>query len=121
MNIYNFIVGYWDIIILAVVLIATFAYLIYKGEKGIVFKMLFALVTEAEKNLGGGTGVLKLATVIESVYPKLPKFLKMFITAQTLEKWVDEVLKAAKKTWASNSNLAAYIESETNKTAENTI
>ena len=121
MNLYNFILAYWDIILVVIAVIASLVYLAFKGEKGIVYKMLYALVTEAEKEFGGGTGTLKLATVIEKIYPQLPRLIKIFVTAQTIDKWVDEVLTEAKKTWEKNSKIAAYIDSETNKTAENTV
>ena len=73
-------------------------------------KMLYALVTEAEKDLGGGTGSLKLASVIEKVYPKLPTIIKTFITEATLKKWIETALAAAKEAWAQNAKLAEYIE-----------
>ena len=38
-------------------------------------KMLDCLVTEAEKEYGSGTGALKLASVVEKVYPKLPAII----------------------------------------------
>ncbi len=78
-------------------------------NKSVVMKMLYALVTEAEKNLGGGTGALKLASVIEAIYPKLPAVIKMFITDELLQKWVEEALKIAKESWEKNSNIALYI------------
>lgn len=112
----NFILSNWDSVLMVIILIVAIVYLIFKGEKGVVFKMLFALVTEAEKTYGGGTGSLKLAKVIESIYPKLPAIIKMFLTAGTLEKWVNTVLDEAKKTWEKNSKLAAYIEDITKPT-----
>lgn len=113
MAIYEFILANWDSIVLVVALIVAIVYLIYRGEKGIVFKMLYSFVTEAEKAYGGGTGTLKLASVIAEIYPKLPRLIKLLITADTLEKWVETVLAEAKKTWEKNTNLAAYIEKST--------
>ncbi|NLA77499.1 MAG: hypothetical protein GX851_06705, partial [Clostridiales bacterium] len=75
-------------------------------------------VTEVEKTYGGGTGSLKLATVIETIYPKLTVLVRMFINVSVLEKWVDTVLAEAKKTWESNSSIAAYIKESEKPTTE---
>lgn len=89
---------------------------IFKGNKSVVMKMLYALVTEAEKNMGGGTGSLKLASVIEAIYPKLPSVIKVFITDAMLKNWVEEVLAIAKEAWEKNSNIAQYIAPVTDPT-----
>ena len=109
MNVINFVIEHWDIITLAIAALSAVVYAVFKGNKSVVMRMLFALVTEAEKNLGAGTGALKLASVIEQVYPKLPTIIKTFITAETLEKWVEDALVLAKKKWEENLNLQAYI------------
>ena len=100
MNVVNFIVQNWDFILLIVAAIAGVVFAIFKGNKSVVMKMLFSLVTEAEKEYGGGTGALKLAEVI----------VKTFVTAERLTKWVEEALAAAKAKWESNIAIAAYIE-----------
>ncbi len=110
MKVITFIINHWDIITLSVAAIAAVVYAIFKGNKSIVMMMLDALVTEAERAYGGGTGTLKLASVITEIYPKLPAIIKTFISAKTLRKWVEDALKAAKKKWEQNKNLKAYIE-----------
>lgn len=110
MNVVNFIVQNWDFILLIVAAIAGVVFAIFKGNKSVVMKMLFSLVTEAEKEYGGGTGVLKLAEVMNQIYPKLPPIVKTFVTAERLTKWVEEALTAAKAKWESNTAIAAYIE-----------
>ena len=110
MNVVNFIVQNWDFILLIVAAIAGVVFAIFKGNKSVVMKMLFSLVTEAEKEYGGGTGVLKLAEVMNQIYPKLPPIVKTFVTAERLTKWVEEALAAAKAKWESNIAIAAYIE-----------
>lgn len=112
MNIINFVSANWDIITLSVVAVAAVIFAIFKGNKSVVMKMLDALVTEAEKNFGAGTGTLKLASVIAEIYPKLPAVIKTFISAKTLEKWVEEALCIAKQKWNNNANIKAYIENE---------
>lgn len=112
MNVINFILEHWDIITLVTAAVACIVYAVFKGNKSVVMNMLFSLVTEAEKNFGSGTGALKLATVIEQVYPKLPTIIKTFISSATLTKWVEEALVLAKKKWEENLNLQAYIAPE---------
>lgn len=109
MNVINFILANWDFILLIVAAVAAIVFAIFKGNKSVVMKMLYALVTEAEKEMGGGTGSLKLASVIEAIYPKLPAVIKMFITDAMLKKWVEDALVLAKEAWEKNANIAQYI------------
>ena len=81
MNFINFITANWDSILAAVVIIASVIFAVIKQEKTIVFKMLYALVTEAEKVYGGGTGELKLSSVVSQVYEKMP-FLATLIPSE---------------------------------------
>lgn len=110
MNVIQFIMGNWDFILLIVLAALALIWAIFKGNKSVVMKMLVSLVTEAEKNFGGGTGTLKLASVIATIYPKLPAIIKAFITDGMLTKWVEEALIIAKEKWKTNSNIKAYIE-----------
>ena len=116
MNVINFILANWDFILLIVAAVAAVIYAIFKGNKSVVMKMLYALVTEAEKEMGGGTGSLKLASVIEAIYPKLPAVIKMFITDAMLKKWVEDALVLAKEAWEKNANIAQYIAPVTDPT-----
>lgn len=108
---FNFFVANWDIILFVIVLLVVLVYLWLRGGKSVVFKMLYAMVTEAEKEYGDGTGALKLASVIEKIYLKLPMMVRLFVTADTLQKWVETVLQEAKKTWEQNNNIQNYIKS----------
>ena len=83
---------------------------IFRGNKSVVMRMLYAAVTEAEKDFGGGTGSLKLASVIAAIYPKLPAFVKVFVSEKILTRWVEQALAAAKEVWAKNANIAGYID-----------
>lgn len=114
MNFLNFIAANWDSILAAVAVIGIAIFAVIKQEKAIIFKMLYALVTEAEKTYGGGTGELKLSSVVSQVYEKAP-VLASVIPVGTLEKWVDEALETAKKKWASNSKIANYITPDSNE------
>lgn len=116
MNVLNFIFTNWDFILLIVAAVAAVLYFSFTGNKSVVMKMLYALVTEAERELGGGTGSLKLATVIAKIYPKLPAIIKLFVNDETITKWVEEALEDAKEAWYRNTAIAGYIE----KTGEHT-
>ena len=109
MNVLEFIVVNWDFLLLIVAAIAALVFFAFKGNKSVVMKMLYALVTEAEKAYGSGTGALKLASVIAAIYPELPAVIKLFITEATLTKWVEDALEAAKEAWKKNAALAEYI------------
>lgn len=98
-----------NIIITLVVLlaiVAVFVFLAVRGKKKIIFKMLYALVNEAEKQFGSGTGKLKFAYVVEKIYSLLPSFFKIFITYKTLEKWIEKVLAEAKEYWAEQAGIS---------------
>lgn len=110
MNVLNFIASYWDSILIILGFVALLVVLYVKGQKNIVYKILYSLVTEAEKRFGGGTGELKQAYVIERIYNALPAVLKIFLTAERLGEWVDEGLALAKEKWAKNSSVSGYIE-----------
>ena len=105
MNVLNFIIANWDFILLIVAAVAAVVFAIFKGNKSVVMHMLYALVTDAETQLGAGTGSLKLAAVIDLIYPKLPGIIKTFISNDTLVRWVEEALAAAKEAWAKNPAL----------------
>lgn len=111
MNILNFLLANWDSVIVVIAFIALLVFLILKGEKSVVYKILYTFVTEAERQYGGGTGQLKQSAVINWVYERLPAIVKIFITAATLERWVDEAVERAKAEWEKNANIKEYIES----------
>lgn len=105
MQIIEFIISHWSDILLIVSAVITLVYAIYKKDLSLVRPQLFSLVTEAEKAYGGGTGVLKLASVVAAIYPKLPKLVKVFITERKLVQLIEDALTEAKKKWASNAKL----------------
>lgn len=114
MNVINFLLENWDFILLIIAAVASIVFAIFKGNKSVIMRMLYSLVTEAEQIYGGGTGSLKLAAVIDAIYPSLPAVIKLFITDATLVKWVEEALAAAKEAWQKNAALAEYVNTSTN-------
>lgn len=105
MSIINFLVANWDSVLVVVLVIAFVAFLIAKKQWGLLDKMLFALVTWAEREYGGGTGNLKLAAVIEKIYPHIPAIVRLFVSTATLEKLIEKALEEAKKRWDKNPAL----------------
>ena len=109
MNVINFIAQNWDLILLIVAAVTVIIFAIFKGNKSVVMRILYSLVTEAEQIYGAGTGSLKLAAVIDALYPNLPAVIKLFITDETLVKWVETALETAKDAWKKNAALAEYV------------
>ena len=109
MAILDFLAMHWDSILLILLFALLLVLLYIMGHKKIVYKILYSLVTEAEKQFGGGTGELKQAYVIEKLYSALPAVLKALVTAEQLEKWVDDALEKAKEKWKQNANIDGYI------------
>ena len=110
MAIIEFMAANWDSILAVLLACIALGILYFRGQKKIVYKILYSLITEAEKHYGGGTGELKQAYVIERVYKSLPTVLKSVISADRLGKWVDDALDAAKEKWGKNGNVSNYIE-----------
>lgn len=90
------------ILVLAVI-IAVVVILAIRGKKDIIYKMIFALVDEAEAAFGSKTGKLKFAYVIERIYTILPAFVRVFITYNMLEKLIEKALTEAKEYWAERT------------------
>lgn len=109
MEVINFLAQNWDSVLVVLLVVAVIIVLIAKRQYAILDKIIFSLVTEAEKKFGGGTGAAKLAAVIEWVYPKIPAVIRLFISEAQLEKLIERVLADAKKRWEKNPHLSAYI------------
>ena len=71
--------------------------------------MAKALCTEAERELGGGTGAIKKAKVVTWVYEGLPDILILFIPQSVINKLIEIGLTEAKKIWETNTAVATYI------------
>lgn len=76
-------------------------------------QIIFSMVTDAEKELGGGTGKLKSAKVAAWVYDKIPDELKPLFTAEDIQDMIDTVLREAQEYWNKNSKAREYIDSGT--------
>lgn len=66
-------------------------------------------VTEAEKQLGSGTGSIKLRYVYDMCVSKFP-WVTRLVTFVTFSQWVDDALVWMKEQIDKNQNIASYIE-----------
>ncbi len=112
MKVIEFILTYWSDILLVILALVSLVYGIYKKDYAIVKKLIFSLVTEAEQAYGSGTGALKLSTVVNVLYPRLPKLFKAFVTEKKLVAMIESVLEEAKEKWETNTKLKEFVESK---------
>ena len=68
-------------------------------------------VVEAERELGSGTGQLKLRMVYDMAVKQFP-FIVQLIPFDTFSKWVDEALDWMRGQLAENKAAQSYIESK---------
>ena len=110
----QFIYWHWLDIVLALVLFIFFGILIsYLASRpnGIVAKIIYGLVIEAEKDLGSKTGQLKKKQVISKVYQQLPVFIKFVVNEATVSRLIDEAVHFMKESLEqNNSNLSSLSE-----------
>ena len=110
MNVLTFLAKNWDSVLVVVAFLALVVVLIKRGETKILKQILFNLVTQAEKQFGGGTGSLKFAAVADWIYQRIPAVLKLLFTSSDIEKMIEAALEEAKKAWGANENLKGYID-----------
>lgn len=110
----QFIYWHWLDIVLALVFIIFFGILVsYLASRpnGIVAKIIYGLVIEAEKDLGSKTGQLKKKQVISKVYSQLPVFLRFVVNEATVSRIIDEAVHFMKESLEqNNSTLASFSE-----------
>ena len=95
-------------IILAIVLIAIVLIVLAIKQPKKVREWLLYAVTLAEKDLGGGTGKIKLRKVYDMFVDKYP-IISFFVSFETFSKWVDVALDTMNEMLKDNKNLKAYI------------
>ena len=113
MNILAFLAANWDSVLVVLAFLVVIVVLIKRGETKILEKILFNLVTQAEKQFGGGTGSLKFAAVADWIYQRISAVLKLLFTEKDIANMIEAALEEAKKAWGANDNLKGYIEAPT--------
>lgn len=96
-----------SIIVVVLVLIAL-AVLYKLGKKDTVKKIILALVVQAEKTLGSGTGELKYALVLDAIYSKLPYILRFLFTKKEIDTFIEEAVRKMKDILSKGVTLTGY-------------
>ena len=68
-------------------------------------QVAFALLTEAERKYGSGTGQLKFSTVMAQFLAMLPDWVKETVDTEWLGARVEALLDEAKELWEKNDKL----------------
>lgn len=112
----NFFIENWYFIVTAIVMVVmagvicwNFFKLPTKEQIAKIKEWLLYAVTEAEKELGGGTGQLKLRQVYDLFVQRFPAVAAV-ISFDTFSLWVDEALEQMREMLAKNEHAAAYVE-----------
>ena len=107
---YAVIIAIIALVVAAVVSAVVFFKMPTEKQIAAVKEWLLYAVTQAEKELGGGTGQLKLRYVYDLFISKFP--WASFIKFETFSGWVDEALEEMKHLLSTNDKVAAYVESK---------
>lgn len=99
----QFIINHWYFIVFV---IAVFAIMFTQPTK--IKEWLVYATTQAEKELGGGTGQLKLRAVYDMFVTKFP-WLSKIIPFSFFSYLVDEALKEMNNMLDTNSAVASYV------------
>lgn len=98
----EFLVNYWDSILVVVAFIVLCIVLVRKGSSEYVKQMLFYLVTRAEAEYGSGTGDLKYAAVTTWLYERMPVILKFFFTPKQVDTLIEDAVTEMKEYLSKN-------------------
>lgn len=112
----EFLINYWYFLVAAIAVLTVAGYAIYTFIKrptteqiSKVKEWLLYAVTAAEKELGSGTGQIKLRYVYDMFIAKFPYLVKV-IPFETFSILVDEALDKFRNMLDNNTNLQSYIE-----------
>ena len=114
----KFLIDNWYIILTALAVLAAAGIAVYRYVKlptpeqlEKVRQWLLKAVTEAERELGGGTGQLKLRTVYDAFLTKFP-WLAPVVSFAKLYELVYEALEEMRKMLEKNKAVQAYVSGE---------
>lgn len=112
------IINYWYIIVALAAVVAAAGIAIYrhfklpsKEQLENVRAWLLGAVTKAERDLGGGTGRLKLRQVYDLFVGRFPWVAKV-LSFNTFSEMVDDALEEMEEMLKNNENVAAYVEGQ---------
>ena len=90
------------------IMICCFLKLSKEKQMEMIKQWLLLAVIEAEKQLGSGTGAVKLRFVYDLFINRF-KFMSKIITFEMFSQLVDEVLETMRHLIETNQSIAAYI------------
>ena len=93
----------------AAIMICCFLKLSKEKQIEMIKQWLLFIVIEAEKELGGGTGAVKLRFVYDKFIKRF-KFMSKVISFETFSALVDEALETMRFMIQNNPHVATYIE-----------
>lgn len=111
----QFVYWHWlDIFITIVFILFIGVLLSYLASKpnGIVAKLIYGLVIDAEKDLGSKTGQLKKKQVISKVYSQLPVCIRLLVNEDTVERLINEAVHFMKEALEQNNSTLASLSEE---------
>lgn len=97
---------YWTWIVGIAVVIIALAVLWYFKKVPLVKRILYAMVCEAEKQFGSGTGEVKYATVIYMFYYRMPVFVRVVFTPAMISKWIEDAVTKLKSELSNGMDLS---------------
>lgn len=106
---FDFILRYWDSILIVILFILFILYLIKKGATKQVNEILFYLATKAESTFGGGTGEIKYAAVVSWLYEKLPTIIKILFTEKQIDRLIEDAVTRMKEYLDTNEKAKVSI------------
>lgn len=114
----DFIINNWIYILISAIVAVYLAYVIYKvitypTEKKLskLKEWLLYAVTEAEKELGSGTGQIKLRYVYNLFLSKFP-YLAKVVSFDDFSKLVDEALEKFRELLKTNKSISEYVKGD---------
>jgi len=110
----QFLMSYWDSVLVVILFIVICVVLIRKGATSYVKQMLFYLVTQAEAEFGSGTGDLKYAAVTTWLYERMPAIMKFFFTAKQIDAMIEAAVAQMREYLSKNTSAQTFVVS-TNK------
>ena len=114
----NFIINNWYIILALVAVLGVAAWYVYRyftlpseAQLAKVREWLLWAVTEAEKELGGGTGKLKLRQVYDLFVTRFP-WLARVVPFDLFSSMVDDALEDMREMLKNNQAVKAHVNGE---------
>lgn len=106
----DFISMHWIDLIVLMLFVGVLWTMWVKGYKKQVRKVVYDLVVEAERQLGSGTGEIQRKRVTRWIYAEMPWMIKIFVTENEINGWIDIGFKKLKDFIKNGGNLLTYKE-----------